>query len=1203
VSLSSFLRRQARQSQGRAHARRRGVRPRLEVLDVRCLLSMIMVTTTGDNGNNTNPTSGSLRAAILESNQGTQTSTIDFDIPTSDSGYKAATGVWTVTLLTALPTISTNAAIIDGYSQTNASENNLAQGDNAKLTIAIDGAGQFDGLTIAEPGSQVFGLDIENFGGSGVVITAAGNVQVAGCFIGTDPTGKNLAPNANGVTIENSSNLIGGPLVGNRNVISGNTDYGIKIPDQSLNPISILPIQNVVENSYIGINAAGTTALPNGLVGIHDEGSQNTFGGTTSSLGNVISGNTEGGIQSTGSVNIEWNYIGTDATGNVAVPDGAGSGGISAEGFPSNATVTTTITHNVVSGNAGVGIDVTVGDQATSTYTISNNFVGTNAAGTAALGNGASGIQLESLENVTADNNVISANKIFGLEYSGFGTDLENNVFQGNKIGTDITGLIQLPNLDGGVQLSTAIGVTFGGPGAEGNVVAFNDGIGVDVEGQNPTLSKQVEITQNSIFDNTGLGIYLGINNVNNNFQMPPVLTWAPIGSGTTGTLTATLASNSIANKSYAIEIFSNPTVPGQGETYVTTLMVTADGSGKGSVSTVLPTEVYTATATELFTSPDEPGNTSQFALPPTVTTGSSSLNPSAVGQLVTFTAVVTVPGSTDPATGTVSFKVDGTTQFPAVPLTVVAGVDQAQFSTSSLSVGPHTIVATYGGDSSREPSTVTLPTQTVTLAGLTNTSTAVTSSLNPSTFGQSVTFTADVTPSSGTGTPTGTVTFSIDGQAQTPVSLAVAGSNDQAQFSTSSLSSGPHTISAMYNGNASFNPSTGNLPTQTVSAALTTTETNVSSTLNPSLVGQAVTFTAIVTASGSQATPTGTVTFTIDGQSQAPVPLALVGSDVEAQFSTSTLTAGQHSVSAKYNGDSVFATSTGGLPTQTVKPAPLIATSTGLSTSPNPSTFGQQVVLTATVTATDNGSMGGIVTFLDGTTVLGTGNVGQNGTATFDDTSLPVGSNVITADYSGDTLHVPSTSSAVAQVVQPPSIVAPTVASLARYGYHMQKTTLVLTFSTALDAASAENVREYQIVTLGGHGRGGTLVGNKTAVRKAIYNPSTLTVTLVPVRRLDIHNTYRLTVNGTAQTGVRSVSGLFLNDSATDSQGTNYEALITWRTLAGPAPGFAAKTLKTKAERAQKTGQPTKAGVDAVAAAGALATVADIKWNKSTTV
>ena len=110
MSLPAFVRLASRHSREKANGRRRGVWPHVEGLDERCLLSTIIVTTTGDNGNNTTPTPGSLRAAILQSDQGTQGSTIDFNIPTTDPGYNATTGVWTIAVPSALPTISTNAA-------------------------------------------------------------------------------------------------------------------------------------------------------------------------------------------------------------------------------------------------------------------------------------------------------------------------------------------------------------------------------------------------------------------------------------------------------------------------------------------------------------------------------------------------------------------------------------------------------------------------------------------------------------------------------------------------------------------------------------------------------------------------------------------------------------------------------------------------------------------------------------------------------------------------------------------------------------------------------------------------------------------------------------------------------------------------------------------------------------------------------------
>ncbi|MGC1722234.1 MAG: Ig-like domain-containing protein, partial [Isosphaeraceae bacterium] len=87
----------------------------------------------------------------------------------------------------------------------------------------------------------------------------------------------------------------------------------------------------------------------------------------------------------------------------------------------------------------------------------------------------------------------------------------------------------------------------------------------------------------------------------------------------------------------------------------------------------------------------------------------------------------------------------------------------------------------------------------------------------NPSAFGEAVSFTAIVAPQTGTGTPTGTVTFSIDGVAQPPVALAVVGGTDQASFSTSTLTLGQHTVTAVYNAQGNFTGSPSNAVTQVV--------------------------------------------------------------------------------------------------------------------------------------------------------------------------------------------------------------------------------------------------------------------------------------------------------------------------------------------------------------------------------------------------
>src|SRR5207302_3147245 len=190
-----------------------------------------------------------------------------------------------------------------------------------------------------------------------------------------------------------------------------------------------------------------------------------------------------------------------------------------------------------------------------------------------------------------------------------------------------------------------------------------------------------------------------------------------------------------------------------------------------------------------------------------------SSVNSSLSGQSVTFKATISIPapGAGTP-TGTVQFQVDGSNAGSPVNVTTTAGVTTASFSSNSLTVGTHTITANYSGDGSFAASTGSLSGgQTVNKA---NTSTALSSSLNPSTAGQNVTFTATISiPAPGAGTPSGTVQFQIDGSnAGSPVNVNTTGGVTTATFSSSTLTVGTHTITANYSGDGSFAASTGSL-------------------------------------------------------------------------------------------------------------------------------------------------------------------------------------------------------------------------------------------------------------------------------------------------------------------------------------------------------------------------------------------------------
>ncbi len=306
-------------------------------------------------------------------------------------------------------------------------------------------------------------------------------------------------------------------------------------------------------------------------------------------------------------------------------------------------------------------------------------------------------------------------------------------------------------------------------------------------------------------------------------------------------------------------------------------------------------------------------------------------------------------------------------------------GSGVATFSTSSLALSSHSITAVYGGDTNFTTSTSSAVTQTVDQDG---TSSTVSSSVNPSVFGQSVTFTATVTANApGAGTPTGTVTFD-DGA--TTLGTGTLDGSGVATFSTSSLALNSHSITAVYGGDTNFTTSTSSALSQTVDQDGTSSA--VSSSANPSVFGQSVTFTATVTANAPGAgTPTGTVTFD-DGATTLGTG-TLDGSGV-ATFSTSALALNSHSITAVYGGDTNFTTSTSTAASQTVDQD---GTGSTVSSSANPSVFGQSVTFTATVTASlpGSGTPTGTVTFDDGMTTLGTGTLDGSGVATFSTSAL----------------------------------------------------------------------------------------------------------------------------------------------------------------------------------------------------------------------
>jgi hypothetical protein len=311
--------------------RRRPFRPGVEALEERQLLSTWVVTTAADNGDNVNPTPGSLRQAILQADAGPGGDQIVFAIPT----LPGQSDVHTIQPPTALPVVSMPLTI-DGYTQPGAAVNTAAAFDNASLKIVLDGSllSNTPGLLIDAGFTTVRGLVIDNSPSWGVLLTNVGYDTVAGNFIGTDVSGKVAAGNVGGgVSAANAGfNTIGTVALGDRNVISGNGNG---------NGIYLFSGGNSVQNNYVGADAQAVADLPNSY-GIGVYGSHNLIGGWSPGAGNFIGGNLSNGCwmgsPSSAFNEVDGNQITFNQGNGVGIYQGAHDNiiGNSAPGAPGN---------------------------------------------------------------------------------------------------------------------------------------------------------------------------------------------------------------------------------------------------------------------------------------------------------------------------------------------------------------------------------------------------------------------------------------------------------------------------------------------------------------------------------------------------------------------------------------------------------------------------------------------------------------------------------------------------------------------------------------------------------------------------------------------------------------------------------------------------------------------------------------------------
>jgi Ca2+-binding RTX toxin-like protein len=318
---------------------------------------------------------------------------------------------------------------------------------------------------------------------SGVFVTgkyATGNV-VEGNLIGTDVLGDPPIPNAqDGVFISNAANnTVGGTTAAARNVLSGNAVAGVEMEGSGATGNVVLG--NYIGTTADGSAALGN-GMEGVLVGA--QATNDTIGGSTAGAGNVISGNTDSGngpgIWLLGSSNtVAGNLIGLNAAGTAAIPNDEG---IDVGGTNNTVGGTTALARNVLSGNNAFGVYITGGSGTGNV--IEGNYIGTNAAGTSAIGNTSFGIASYGVGDTIGGTAPGAGNVISGNHYIGVGLNGANNtLIQGNFVGTDATGMALLPNAIGGVTF-TGNNITIGGTAmGAGNVISGNSGPGLTIGG------------------------------------------------------------------------------------------------------------------------------------------------------------------------------------------------------------------------------------------------------------------------------------------------------------------------------------------------------------------------------------------------------------------------------------------------------------------------------------------------------------------------------------------------------------------------------------------------------------------------------------------------------------------------------------------------------------------------------------------------
>ena len=433
-----------------------------------------------------------LRAAIMEANALDGKNKITFDIPTEDSGYDPASGVFTIQPLTSDMEEIKGPVNLDATSQ---------PGFNNSPVIALDGSKLGNnaqwGLKIGGGDSKINGIIINNFKAkaSGIIIHSKGNNYIQGSFIGVDHTGTtNAGMGRNGIAINNSAgNVIGGTQISERNIISGNgfndetggMGCGVLINGDAAN-------NNKILGNFIGTDEQGILEVGNGHGVLIYNAPENTVGGEETKAMNLISGNHYCGVfilgENARNNKVQGNMVGTTINGIWDLKNI--EGGISIEDAPEN-LIGGAIDSigkapgNLISGNFRInrtpGI-IILGEKATENK-IQGNIIGLSNKGDAQLENGVGIIVSQANRNSIGGSDIKNGNLISGNITDGI--ILENcseTSIQNNLIGTDIDGTNKnnVGNGTNGISVNIASQNMIGGIlKKEGNVISGNLGEGI----------------------------------------------------------------------------------------------------------------------------------------------------------------------------------------------------------------------------------------------------------------------------------------------------------------------------------------------------------------------------------------------------------------------------------------------------------------------------------------------------------------------------------------------------------------------------------------------------------------------------------------------------------------------------------------------------------------------------------------------------